>query len=59
MKGMSVSPTRHLVDTLGKRAAEKFGPSDKDGSIREAMANLSAHSEQIYGNSAESMVFDR
>ncbi len=59
---MSVKPTRHLVDCLGKRAAEKYGSSDKDGSIREAMANLSAHSEQtsdaIYGNHEESMVFE-
>jgi hypothetical protein len=62
MKGMSVAPTRHLADSLGKRAAEQFGSCDKDGSIREAMANLSAHSEQTsdakYGNHAESMVFD-
>ena len=62
MKGMSVAPTRHLADSLGKRAAEKFGSSDNDGSIRETMATLSAHSEQTsdakYGNHAESMVFD-
>jgi hypothetical protein len=59
---MSVAPTRHLADSLGKRAAEKFKSSDKDGSIRETMATLSAHSEQTsdakYGNHAESMVFD-
>jgi hypothetical protein len=50
------------VDAVSKRAAELIGDKDKDGSLREAMALLSAHTEDTsdatYGNHAESMVFD-
>jgi hypothetical protein len=50
------------VDALSKRAAELIGAKDTDGSIREAMALLSAHTEDTsdatYGNHAESMVFN-
>ena len=59
---LQIESGRHLVDALSKRAAEELGAKDKDGSIREAMALLSAHSEQtsdaVYGNHAESMVFN-
>ncbi len=47
---------------MSKRAAEQIGAKDNDGSIREAMALLSAHTEDTsdatYGNHAESMVFN-
>ena len=66
MRGMSVKPLRHAVDRISKRAAEQHHEglrvSNTDQGVREAMAMLSAHSEetsdQKYGNDADTMVFN-
>lgn len=65
MPAMNVSTLRHAIDAISKRAAELYTAkgNDPDGTIRAAMAHLSAHgestSDSTYGNDEESIVFKR
>jgi hypothetical protein len=62
MEGVSVKHARHVVEAIGKRAADQFVSARDDQGIKEAMANLSAHeeatSDNVYGNDANTMIFN-